>query len=51
MQTMNENSGKRPYTAPRLTVHGTLEDITKQSKNMGAQDGVAYGSIPIGITS
>jgi hypothetical protein len=37
---MSENSAKRLYTVPRVTVHGTLEDITKQGiKRLGLSDG------------
>jgi len=34
---------KRPYTAPVLTVHGTLEEVTKtQDKRFGASDGFTF---------
>jgi hypothetical protein len=56
MQIRTQDSGKRLYTAPRLTMHGTLEDITKQGiKFFGASDGWALsneGTItPIGNVS
>ena len=33
---------KRPYTAPVLTVHGTLEEVTKIDKRLGASDGFTF---------
>ena len=38
----NGDSRKRPYTTPQLTVHGTLEQLTKQSKKLGSSDGLVF---------
>jgi len=47
MQSASEN-GKRQYTTPRLTVHGTLEEVTKQqNKTWGASDGFLFQGISI----
>jgi hypothetical protein len=47
MQSTNEN-GKRQYTTPRLTVHGTLEEVTKQqNKTWGSSDGFLFQGISI----
>ena len=52
MQSTSENSGKRPYTTPRLTVHGTLEDVTQQqNKTWGATDGFLFQGVPIANVS
>ena len=53
MQSAAEGAGKRWYSTPRLMVHGTLEEVTKQSgctdKNVGAADGLVLAGIgPIG---
>jgi hypothetical protein len=41
-------SVKRLYTTPQLTVHGTLEDVTKQlNKTWGATDGILFQGAPI----
>jgi hypothetical protein len=43
MQGSTETGGKKLYTVPQLTVHGTLEDITKQiEKHFGASDGFVF---------
>ena len=34
----------RPYDTPRLTVHGTVEDVT-QGTGTGAVDGFPSGSV------
>jgi hypothetical protein len=48
MQSTSEKSGKRPYTTPRLTVHGTLEDVTQQqNKTYGLSDGYLFQGISI----
>jgi hypothetical protein len=40
MQSAGETTGKRLYTTPELTVHGTLEEITQQTmKTFGMSDG------------
>jgi len=47
MQSACEN-GKRQYTTPRLTVHGTLEEVTKQQdKAWGTTDGFTFMGAPI----
>jgi hypothetical protein len=39
---------KRAYTAPRLTVHGTVEKITlEQNKTLGPSDGFLFQGSPI----
>ena len=44
----SDNSGKRLYTTPRVTVHGTLEELTKQqNKGEGPTDGFLFMGIPI----
>ena len=43
-----ETGAKRPYTTPRLTVHGTLEEVTKQqNKGFGPTDGFLFQGVPI----
>lgn len=45
---MQSENGKRPYTTPRLTVHGTLEEVTKQqNKTWGASDGFLFQGVAI----
>jgi hypothetical protein len=54
MQSAVEGAGKRQYSTPRLMVHGTLEEVTKQlvDKNVGASDGLVLAGIgPIGVVS
>ena len=47
MESTNENE-KRQYTTPRLTVHGTLEEVTKQqNKTWGASDGFLFQGVSI----
>ena len=44
----SDNSGKRLYTTPQVTVHGTLEEITKtQDKMLGGSDGFTFMQQPI----
>ena len=39
---------KKTYTTPRLTVHGTLEEVTKQqNKDWGASDGFLFQGVSI----
>jgi hypothetical protein len=48
---MQSSTGeKRQYSTPRLTVHGTLDEVTKQGviKQFGFSDGVLF-AIPGGI--
>jgi hypothetical protein len=47
----SDNSGKRPYTTPQVTVHGTLEEITKQNKDLGGADGITFQQQPVFWTS
>jgi hypothetical protein len=48
MQSTTKNSGKKPYTAPRLTVYGTLEDVTKMpDKTWGMSDGFTFQGVAI----
>lgn len=43
---------KQTYTTPRLTVHGTLEEVTKQqNKQWGATDGFLFQGVPISNVS
>jgi hypothetical protein len=43
MQSTSEKSGKRLYTVPRLTMHGTLEQLTKVTeKTFGVTDGYVF---------
>ena len=43
---------KRPYTTPVLTVHGTLEEVTKTTdKRFGATDGFTFEGNPIANVS
>ena len=52
MQNTVEGSTKRQYTTPQLTVHGTLEDVTKlQNKTFGATDGFLFQGVPIANVS
>jgi hypothetical protein len=43
----SDNSGKRLYTTPQVTVHGTLEELTKQDKDLGGSDGFTFQQQPI----
>ncbi len=44
----SDNSGKRLYTTPQVTVHGTLEELTKQvNKGLGPTDGLLFLGLPI----
>ena len=44
----NARSEKRLYTTPRLMVHGTLEELTKQQdKNLGPTDGFTFQGVAI----
>ena len=52
MQSAADSAVKRQYNTPRLVVHGTLEGLTKDDKNIGAYDGVVLMGIgPIGVVS
>jgi hypothetical protein len=43
MQKITENGGKSQYTTPRLTVYGTLEELTKScDKTYGSADGFTF---------
>ena len=45
---MQNSSEKRPYKTPTLTVHGTLEEVTKQqNKGYGSSDGFMFMGVPI----
>lgn len=44
---MQNATQKRPYTTPKLTVHGTLEEVTKQNKGYGSSDGFFFMGAPI----
>jgi hypothetical protein len=45
---MHTTSAKKIYTTPRLTLHGTLEEVTKQiDKKLGATDGFTFMGVPI----
>ena len=45
---MQSITTKRPYTTPVLTVHGTLEEVTKTTpKRFGASDGFTFEGNPI----
>jgi hypothetical protein len=47
MKSIGDTARKRPYTTPQLTVHGTLEEITKKGPS-GASDGFGFnGIVPI----
>jgi len=47
-----QSTTKRTYTTPQLTVHGTLEDVTKQqNKTWGATDGFLFQGVPIANVS
>lgn len=34
---------KKPYSSPKLTVHGDVKDLTQAVGNKGAKDGVVQG--------
>jgi hypothetical protein len=47
-RAMQSTTEKRPYTTPTLTVHGTLEEVTKlQNKGWGSSDGFLFEGVPI----
>ena len=47
---------KKTYNTPKLSVHGSIEELTQQTKGLGSQDGVTLviegltpeGGVPIG---
>jgi hypothetical protein len=45
----NGDSRKRSYTTPQLTMHGTLEQLTKQlgDKKQGSTDGLVFAGITL----
>ena len=49
----NGDSRKRSYTTPELTMHGTLEQLTKQltDKKPGTGDGMIFQGIALTNTS
>jgi hypothetical protein len=49
----NGDSRKRSYTTPELTMHGTLEQLTKQltDKKPGTGDGMIFQGIALTSTS
>ena len=50
--SMQSTTTKRPYTTPVLTVHGTLEEVTKTTdKRFGATDGFTFEGNPISNVS
>jgi hypothetical protein len=53
MQSTSKDVGKRQYTTPQLTVHGTLDEVTQQepNKQFGPTDGFTFQGIPIGNIS
>lgn len=52
MRTTCENTRKSPYTTPQLTVHGRLEELTKQTnKALGGNDGITFMQQPVHWTS
>ena len=49
---MQSTTTKRPYTTPVLTLHGTLEEVTKTTdKRFGATDGFTFEGQPISNVS
>ncbi len=43
-----EETGKKAYTSPRLTVYGSLEELTaQQNKSLGPTDGFLFMGQPI----
>jgi len=46
-------SEKKPYSTPKLTVHGAVEEITKQfcNKDLGGSDGFTFQNQPIQCVS
>ncbi len=47
-QPLSENQGKKVYSAPQLTVHGTVSEITMdQNKMFGGSDGFLFLGTPI----
>jgi hypothetical protein len=53
MQSTSKSIGKRQYTTPQLTVHGTLGEVTQQepNKQFGTSDGLTFLGQPIGNIS
>ena len=55
MKSASRNIGKRQYTTPQLTVHGTLGEVTQQleepNKIIGPSDGHTFQGIDIGAIS
>ena len=48
MQSTTGGSAKKLYAAPRLTVYGTLEDVTKMpDKTWGMSDGFTLQGVAI----
>ena len=46
--TLTENQGKKVYSVPQLTMHGTVQEITMdQNKTWGGSDGFLFLGQPI----
>jgi len=49
---VQSTTNKREYTTPQLTVHGTLEEVTKQqNKTWGSSDGFLFQGVSIANVS
>ena len=52
MQSTRENRQKQTYTTPVLTMHGRLEDLTRQTnKDYGGSDGFTFQQQQVNWTS
>lgn len=54
--TPNEAMDKTPekkdsWSAPVLTIYGSVEELTRQTKNFGSHDGYTFMGTPIGSAS
>jgi hypothetical protein len=47
MESTTQTGGNKLYTAPRLTVYGTLEELTMQDKTWGSSDGFTFQGVSI----
>ena len=45
------NHTKKHWSAPELTVYGSVTEITRQNKDFGPSDGLAFQGNPIGNAS
>jgi len=43
MRRLEAESGPKPYTAPALTMHGDVREVTQAVNGLGGEDGKSKG--------